>query len=520
MTANEWPFLPSARELGFREGHQAFGDFSTHGTILTGCRVGTELDAELVRNLILHLFERALRLGSHILVSVRQLDHPPCDGLSCTTSMVSFVANLILVLTQGSMIWKICGRIGGCQVVDQRRIYLDNAADTALNPEVRLEMEPYLLEFEGNASSVHHFGRMARRAVDQARRELALLIGANESSVFFTSGGTESNHALLFGAYLARSDEGFAQSPSQGGESANPLGHPKRRHIVATAVEHPCVLETCSWLEKLGATVTLVPPDFEGRVKVESVLDAIRDDTAIVAMMAVNNEIGTMLPVMETAASVKREFPGIHVHSDMVQAMGVTQMRLKDSALDSAAFSAHKIHGPQGVGAAYLREDALWVPVLPGGAQERGKRAGTENVAGIVGFGSAARRLRMGFEERKEHLRTLRDRLWWHLSAIDGVHRNTPMSEAADSILNVSFRGFKSHQLLARLDLEGIAASAGAACSAGSLTPSHVLIACGRTVEEAQQSIRFSVGERNTAEEIDEAARIIRGVLSTLRKEG
>ncbi|MDQ0190520.1 cysteine desulfurase [Alicyclobacillus cycloheptanicus] len=377
-------------------------------------------------------------------------------------------------------------------------IYLDNAATTPLHPDVFRAMAPYLQEAFGNPSSLYALGRSARKAVEAARAQVAAFAGCKTGDIVFTSGGTEADHAAMVGAWLAGRSQG-------------------RNHIVTTAIEHHAVLDTCAFLESLGAQVSYVAPQANGVVRVEDVLAHLRPDTAVVSVMAVNNELGTLQPIRELAAQVKQRDPDVMVHTDCVQAAGVMPLALGDSQVDLAALSAHKVHGPKGVGALYVREGTRWRPVVHGGNQEHKRRAGTEHVAGIVGFGAAAARLSANWAGHLAHLDKLRDTFVRGLAEIPDVQVQSP-PEGAPTIVNVRFLGVRNDRLLMRLDLAGVAASAGSACTAGSLEPSHVLLACGHDREVAQQSVRFSFSELTTAEEIEDAIAIIAREISQLRQ--
>lgn len=379
-----------------------------------------------------------------------------------------------------------------------KMIYLDNAATTPLSQEVFAAMEPFFSLEYGNPSSVHQAGRRARQAVEQARRSVAGWLSVMPDEVVFTSGGTESIHSALLGAYLAGASAG-------------------RRHIVTTAVEHHAVLHTCEFLESLGATVTVVPVQKDGQVRVEDILLALQTDTVVVSIMAVNNELGTILPIREIALAVKKVDSDILVHSDMVQWAGAPWFALSDSGLDLASFSAHKLHGPKGVGALFVRRKTPLTSVLRGGEQEKKRRAGTENVPGIVGFGAAAAKLAREHDDYLDKLKAVRDLFWSEIrNMMPGVVRNSP-EDGAPGILNVAFSGIKSETLLIRLDLAGVMASAGSACSAGSIEPSHVLLACGMTAKQVQESVRFSFSTMNTPQEAVEAARRVREAVEFLR---
>jgi cysteine desulfurase len=375
-------------------------------------------------------------------------------------------------------------------------IYLDNAATTPVHPDVLAAMAPYWQDNYGNPSSIHAFGRSAKAAMDKARSAIADFVGAERSEIVFTSGGTESIHTALMGSFLAA-----------GG----------RRHIVTTAIEHHAVLHTCDFLKRFGAEVTLVPPREDGTVHADDVLNAVRSDTCLVSMMMVNNETGAVLPVTDVARAVKQAYPEVLVHSDMVQALGTQRVQLLETAIDLASFSAHKVYGPKGVGALFVRQGTPWLPVLHGGSQERERRAGTENVAGIVGFGAAIERLAKSWEDHLRHLTEVRNAFWNRLRELEGAELNSPEG-AVPTILNVWFPGVKSETLLMRLDMAQVAASAGSACTAGSLEPSHVLSACGFREERVLQSIRFSFSEFNTVEEVEQAADIVISQVTRLRR--
>lgn len=375
-------------------------------------------------------------------------------------------------------------------------MYLDNAATTPLLPEVRAAMEPYLQDVFGNPSSIHAAGRAARAGIERARAQVASLLGVPAQALVFTSGGTESVQAALLGAWLAAGSRG---------------------HVITGQAEHHAVLHTCELLAELGADVTYLPPQPDGSLTTAAVLAAIRPETRLVSLMAVNNETGAVTPVAETAAAVKRLRPDIVVHSDMVQALGLAPLRLSDTQLDLASFSGHKIHAPKGVGVLYIRQGTPWRPVLRGGAQERGRRAGTEHAAGIVGLGAAAAWLQAQGEQRLRRLEQIRAAFVQGLHGLPGVEWNSPAQGGAASVLNVSFSGVRSDRLLMRLDLEGVAASAGAACTAGSLQPSHVLQACGWPPERVESAVRFSFSSLLDPAEVLAAGQVVARVVQDLR---
>lgn len=391
-------------------------------------------------------------------------------------------------------------------------IYLDNAATTLMLPAVVAAMEPYRNDVYGNPASLHAFGRAARRALEMARGQVADLIGAGERDIVFVSGGTEANHAALVGAFLAANP---ALTANGWGGQADAC--PRRPHVVVSAIEHHAVLDTCAWLRQFGADVTMILPDKMGVVDAQAVVAAVRSDTCLVALMAVNNELGTIQPIEVVARLVKQSYPSVHVHSDMVQAPSALRLNLQATDIDSAAFSAHKLHGPQGIGALYLAPTARWAAVLRGGSQERNRRAGTPNLVGAVGFGQAAAELTRELESRLARVAQLRDDFWATLRDLPGISRNTPLTGIAPGILNLAFAGIRNETLLMRLDLEGVAASAGSACTAGSLEPSHVLKACGLTDRAILESVRFSLSELTSAAELSTATAIIRKVVFVLR---
>ncbi|KPV44215.1 cysteine desulfurase family protein [Alicyclobacillus ferrooxydans] len=374
-------------------------------------------------------------------------------------------------------------------------IYLDHAATTPIRGEVMEAMVPFLTEEYGNASSIYGLGRGARSAVDKARHSVAQFFGCADSEIVFTSGGTESIHSALLGAWLAR---------------------PDRKHIITTAVEHHAVLHTCDLLHEMGLEVTILDVDENGRVSVEDVIGAIRGDTLCVSVMMVNNELGSVNQVAAIAEAVHRASPDVLVHSDMVQAAGVFRLELDRSGVDLASMTAHKLGGPKGIGALYIRRGTQWKSVLRGGAQERERRAGTENTAAIVGFGAAVDWLSRHFEEHTEAIRVRSQALREGLSKISAITWNSP-PDGVPHILNVRFHGIRADRLLMRLDLEGVAASAGSACAAGSLTPSHVLLAIGLDPKAARESVRFSLSDEMTEEEISQALEIIERTVSQLQ---
>ena len=376
------------------------------------------------------------------------------------------------------------------------RIYLDYAATTPVSPEVLEEMKPYFTECFGNPSSIHGTGREAHKALDQARRRIAAAIGAKPGEIFFTSGGSESDNWALTGAALARKSQG--------------------QHIITTAVEHHAVLNTCAWLEKLGWRVTYLPVDALGRVDPEEAERAIVPDTVLISVMTANNEIGTLEPVEEIGRMARER--GILFHTDAVQAAGAVRVDVKQMNADLLSLSGHKFHGPKGIGALYIREGVHIGSLVHGGEQERGLRAGTENVAGAVGMGKALETAVMHLEERADRIAGLRNRLISGIQErVSGVHLNGHPTCRLPNNCSLSFDGLEGEALLLRLDLAGIAASSGSACASGSLEPSHVLTAIGQKPERARGSLRLTLGDETTAEEIDEVLRILPPIVEDLR---
>jgi cysteine desulfurase len=377
-------------------------------------------------------------------------------------------------------------------------IYLDYAATTPVDPRVTAVMLPYFTERFGNAGSVHSTGQNARAALDDARRAVAELIGADAHEIVFTSGATESNNTAIFGALYA--------------------GGRRDRHIVTSATEHHAVLEPCRWLEQHGAAVTILPVDRYGIVDPEAVRRALRAETALVSVMLGNNEIGTVAPVAEIA-KIAREH-GVLFHTDATQSAGIVPVDVLGLGVDLLSLSAHKRYGPKGAGALYVRAGVRFEPFLHGGSQERGRRGGTENVAAIVGFGAAARCAIEAMPDEARRIAGLRDRLAAGLSTLDGAHINGHPRDHLPGILSVSFAGADSESLLLALDLEGVAASSGSACTSGSLEPSHVITALGLPAELAAGTLRFSLGRWTTTEDIDRVLEILPPVLAGVRRAG
>jgi cysteine desulfurase len=377
------------------------------------------------------------------------------------------------------------------------RIYLDHNATTPSTPAVADLVARVARDNWGNASSVHYFGQQAKAVLDEARGRVGDLIGADPAEITFTAGGTESDNAAIRGV----------------AEALEPAG---RRHLVTTAIEHEAVLQTMKALARRGWTVTTLPVDASGIVSAETVAAAVTDQTALVSVMHANNEIGTIQPLREIADIAHAR--GALVHTDAVQTAGKIPVDVKALGVDLLSLSAHKFYGPKGVGALWVRRGVRLGPFMTGGRQERGRRAGTENVAGIAGLGlaSALARAEMGSEGPR--LAALRDRLERGIvAAVTGAERNGAAAPRVPNTTNISVERIESESLLIGLDLEGIAVSSGSACSSGTLEPSHVLKAMGLPHARTLGSIRFSLGASNTEAEIDRVIAVMPRLVEKLR---
>jgi len=378
-----------------------------------------------------------------------------------------------------------------------QRIYLDHNATTPLLPAVIERMMAVLRDEFGNPSSVHHFGQQAKALLDDARSEVANLIGAEPSEVLFTSGGTEADNIAIRGAAEALETTG-------------------RRHLVASAIEHEAVLNTLKALAKRGWRTTLLPVDQSGIVSPAALREALAEDTAVVSVMHANNEIGTIQPIAELARLAHER--GALFHTDAVQSAGKIPVDVKALGVDMLSMSAHKFYGPKGVGALWIRRGLRVMPLLTGGRQERSRRAGTENVAGIVGMGVAARTASGKMEDEGRRLSALRDRLEAGiLRSVPGTAVNGSASARVPNTTNISFDRTEAESLLIALDLQGVAVSTGSACSSGTLEPSHVLKAMGFNAHRTQNSIRFSLGAANTEAEIVRVIGVLPGIVEKLR---
>lgn len=380
----------------------------------------------------------------------------------------------------------------------ERYIYLDHAATTPIDPVVLATMMPYFQEHFGNPSSIHRVGRRALDALDDARDELASHLGASPKEIIFTGGGSEANNLAIKGVALARKAEG------------------KAAHVITSAIEHHAVLHACEWLKEQGFELSVLPVNRHGLVNPDDLRAALRPDTALVSVMYANNEIGTIQPIAELGA-VCRE-AGVPFHTDAVQAAGSLSLNVRNLQVDMLTITAHKIYGPKGVGALYIRRGVPLIPQINGGGQERRRRAGTENVAGIVGL---ARALSLVEERRTAYVRRcsqLRDTL------IAGLLERVPSSslnghptQRLANNVNIAFSDVEGESVLLLLDQQGIAASSGAACTSGSLEASHVIRALGLKEEEALGAVRFSLGQATTNEDIEQVLDLMPGIVEQLR---
>ena len=376
------------------------------------------------------------------------------------------------------------------------RVYADNAATTRMSARAKLAMMPYLDDIYGNPSSLHTYGQVAKEALEAARQDVARCIGAKPREIYFTSGGSEAdNQAIITAAYVGAKKG--------------------KKHLISSKFEHHAVLHTLKKLQREGFELTLIEVYEDGLVRVEDVKNAIRDDTALVSIMMANNEIGTIQPIAEIGAICRQR--GVTFHTDAVQAVGHIPVDVDALNVDLLSLSAHKFHGPKGVGALYARTGVRLAPLIEGGAQEWGKRAGTENVAGIVAMAAALCETVDALQIHTQQIIPLRDRLIQELTKIPHSKLNGDMIHRVPGTVNLCFEGIEGESLLLLLDSHGIAASSGSACTSGSLDPSHVLLALGLPHEVAHGSLRLSIDEYNTKEEIDHMIKIIPEVVAYLR---
>ena len=377
------------------------------------------------------------------------------------------------------------------------RIYLDNAATTKISPEVLSEMLPAFGLLFGNASSMYEEGRKSKAALEEARRNIADILEAKPEEIFFTGSGTEADNWAVKGIAFRHQNKG--------------------KHIVTTQIEHPAVLESCAYLEKEGFEITYLPVDKEGLITPEEVFSAIRPDTILVSVMMANNEIGTILPIKEIAEVCKGK--RILFHTDAVQAVGSVPVSVKDLGVDLLSLSAHKFHGPKGIGVLYIKTGTAISPFMNGGRQERGKRAGTENLPGAIGLSAALSLAVKDIEENALFLQDIRDTL------IDEIEKSIPLctlngarEKRLPGNVNFSFSFVEGESLLLLLDRDGYACSSGSACTSGSLEPSHVLLSIGLSRELAQGSLRISIGKYNTKEEVLSLVPILQKRIERLRQ--
>jgi cysteine desulfurase len=379
-----------------------------------------------------------------------------------------------------------------------RRVYLDHSATTPVDREVADLMMVYFIEKYGNPSSIHSFGREARHALEEARSQVAGLLGAKPEEITFTSGGTEADNLAILGLAEARQEKG--------------------RHLIVSAIEHHAVLDTVKYLEKAGFTLTVLPVNSAGIVELDEVRKSLRPDTILVSVMHANNEVGSIQPVAEIGRIVREH--GAAFHIDAVQTLGKIPVNVEELKADLLTISAHKIYGPKGVGALYVRKGVRISPLMHGGGQEKKRRSGTENTPAIIGFGKACELAAQRMTEEAERVKKLRDKLLTGIvESIKYVKVNGPMGDLRlPNNVNVSIEFVEGESLLLSLDMLGIAASSGSACTSGSLDPSHVLLAMGLPHEIAHGSLRFTLGRQNTEEDVAYVLEHLPKIVERLRK--
>lgn len=375
-------------------------------------------------------------------------------------------------------------------------VYADNAATTCVSKTALDAMMPYLTNMYGNPSSLYSFAQEAKEGLDAARETVAKCIGAEPREIYFTSGGSEADNQAIVSAAKAGAKKG-------------------KKHLISTKFEHHAVLHTLSALEKQGFEVTLLDVHEDGVVRLEDLKAAVRDDTALVTVMFANNEIGTVQPITEIGAFCREK--GIPFHTDAVQAAGHMPIDVKEMNIDMLSMSGHKFHAPKGVGVLYARRGMPLFNIIEGGAQEKGKRAGTENMAGIVALAAALKESCEHMEENTAKIIPMRDRLFEELSKIPHSRINGSLEHHVPGTVNMCFEGIEGESLLLMLDAKGVCASSGSACTSGSLDPSHVLLSIGLPHEVAHGSLRLSIGEYNTMEEIEHIISVVPGVVEYLR---
>lgn len=378
----------------------------------------------------------------------------------------------------------------------KRFVYADNAATTPVSPAVLEAMLPFYTEQYGNPSSLYSVGRAAKKALEQAREEIADCLGAQPGEIFFTSGGSEADNWAIKGVAKALLPKG-------------------KRHIITSKFEHHAVLHCTESLEKEGFEITYLDVHEDGLVRAEEVEAAIRPDTALVTIMYANNEIGTIQPIPEIGAICRKH--GVLFHTDAVQAVGNVAINVREQNIDLLSLSGHKLHAPKGIGALYIRSGIKLSNLIDGGAQERGRRAGTENVAAIVGLSVALRHACATMEERNARLRTMRDRLIKESLKIERSRLNGDQTRRLPGNSNMCFEGIEGEALLLLLDASGVCGSSGSACTSGSLDPSHVLLAIGLPHEIAHGSLRLSLSDQNTEQDVDYILEVLPGIVKRLR---
>lgn len=378
-----------------------------------------------------------------------------------------------------------------------RRIYMDHSATTPVDSRVVEAMLPYMNEKFGNASSIHSFGRVAKVSLEEARESIAEFCGAHANEIYFTSGGTESDNMAIQGIARQLSDKG--------------------NHIITSMIEHHAVLHTCEWLEKEGFEITYLKPDEYGMIHPDAVAPAIRNDTILVTIMHANNEVGTINPI-DDIGQISRE-RGVVFHTDAVQTFGKIPIDLSKLPVDLMSMSGHKIYGPKGVGILYVRKGIKLKPITFGGAHERNRRPGTENIPGIIGLAKAVEICEKQMIKDEVEIKKLREALYSIITErIPKVKLNGHPDQRLAGLLNLTFEGIEGEALLLSLDLKGVAASSGSACTSGSINPSHVLRAMGIKPELAQSSIRFSLGRSNTMDDVEYTATNLIEIVDRLRK--
>lgn len=376
-------------------------------------------------------------------------------------------------------------------------IYMDHSATSPVDPQVFEAMKPYFVDEFGNASTLYSLGREARKAMESARQNVASIIGAKSEEIIFTSGGTESDNIAIKGTVYRLKDKG--------------------NHIITSAIEHPAVEETCKYLEKKGFEVTYLPVYEEGIVRISDLEDAITDKTILITIMHANNEIGTIQPIAEIGKIAREK--KIYFHTDAVQSVGKIPVNVEQLNVDMLSLSSHKLYGPKGIGALYVKKGVRLEPIIHGGGHEKGLRPGTENVSGIVGLGKACEIAEMDLEKNSKYLTDLRDKLIdGVLNSVEQSYLNGHRTKRLPNNINFRFTGIEGESLVLHLDSKGIAASTGSACSSKSLEPSHVLTALGLEHVDAHGSLRLTLGKENTEDEANYVIESVKEVVETLRK--